>query len=244
MMAGAGAGGHRCLVVFLTPSRLYSVRGALAELEGLMGLFKRSKKEETSFTMPGVLLEDEELMSRIDDSYLNPRVDRKNHPDACQECGWVAPGFRECPKCGDEIERKDKDEGYWFQEVAGESHYREVFERLLEGANRKPDGGVHEWAMVALMPEPSNEYDKNAVQVMASLGGPAERVGYIPRDEAAEVQQVCGQVYRDHRRVIACKGLIEGGYATRGGQRAPYEIRLLLPDVDDLPKRVKEGLSK
>jgi hypothetical protein len=95
--------------------------------------------------------------------------------------------------------------------------------------DRSEDGGVREWVTVVLLPEPSNKYDKNAVMVMATRGGPARHVGYIPRDAAPAVQKACLQAEAIHKKVLACEGLIQGGFQLEDGRPAAYGIRLLLP---------------
>jgi hypothetical protein len=198
-----------------------------------MGLFRRSKEEERRDSLDALVLQDALLVSRID-AFHSGDYPRDKHPDACQRCGNIDPGFRYCRRCGAEIKRKAKYGGFWFQEVADEAHYQEAFEHLLVGADRSEDGGVREWATVALLPEQLNEYHKNAVRVMAARGGPAQHVGYIPWDVAPAVHKACLQVQAIHKMVLACEGLVQGGFRLEDGRPSAYGIQLLLPLSRDI----------
>src|SRR3990172_1780458 len=203
-----------------------------------MGLFRRSKEKERQHGVDALILQDALLVDRID-AFHSGEYPREKHPDTCQACGNIDPGFRYCRRCGEEIKRKPKYGCFWFQEVVGEAHYQEAFEQLLVGTNRSDDGGVREWVTVVLLPEQSNKYDKNAVMVMAAREGPAQHVGYIPRDAAAAVQEACLQVQATHDQVLACEGLIQGGFQLEDGGTAAYGILLLLP----LPRNILNQMN-
>lgn len=204
-----------------------------------MGLFRRTKNEGESEPTT-VLLEDQHLMYRIDTFRSGKwQADGGKHPDACRTCGWVQPGFRYCGRCGQETGRKAKYGGFWFQEVTGEGDRQEAFQRVVAGVERDAGGGVHEWVNAILFPEPDNEHDKNAVKVAVFHREDLDYVGYIPRDEAPAIQKACLQAYATYKRLIACKGLIQGGSRREDGSTAPYEIRLLLP----LPRNMLNLMS-
>lgn len=67
--------------------------------------------------------------------------------------------------------------GSYRQEVAGESNYLDAIRAIV--------GGHTEWTEVTtqalLVPEPTNRYDRNAVQVVID----GNVVGYLPREDAA-----------------------------------------------------------
>jgi hypothetical protein len=69
------------------------------------------------------------------------------------------------------------------------------------------------------------------VGVSVVSGGPAEHVGHIPEPDAAAACRACRQVSGNYSRVVACKGLINGGFMLDGGTTATYGISLLLPPV-------------
>jgi len=189
-----------------------------------------------------VLLQDEQLMHRINACRLGDFV-RENHPDRCPGCGKIEPGFRYCRGCGHQIKRKTKDACFWFQEVAGEAQYQDALERVVEGAERDEDGVVHEWVTAVLITEPSNEPDENAVQVLVAREPQAELVGYIPRDDAAAIFEALAKVYAEHQRLVACKGLIQGGFRRQDGSTSPYGMKLLLPSPRDIPRAAKAALE-
>jgi len=203
-----------------------------------MGLFRRSKEKESQDGLDALVLQDALLVDRID-AFHSGEYPREKHPDTCQSCGNIDPGFRYCRRCGEEIKRKAKYGGFWFQKVTGEARYQEAFGHLLVGADRSEDGGVREWVTVVLLPEQSNKYDKNAVMVMAARSGPAQHVGYIPRDAAPAVQKACLQAQATHDKVLACEGLIQGGFQLEDGRPAAYGIRLLLP----LPRNILNQMN-
>ncbi|MCL5735295.1 MAG: HIRAN domain-containing protein [Actinobacteria bacterium] len=193
-----------------------------------MGLFQRRKEKERPDGVDVLVLQDALLVDRID-AFHSGEYPRDKHPDTCQRCGNIDPGFRYCRCCGEEIMRKPKYGSFWFQEVVGEEDRQEAFAHLLMGADRDEDGGVREWVTVVLLPEQSNTCDENAVMVLATREGPAQHVGYIPRDAAPAVQRACLQAQATHHKVLACEGLVQGGFQLEDGQPASYSIRLLLP---------------
>jgi hypothetical protein len=205
---------------------------------GFMRLFRRSKETERHDSLDALLLQDAALVYRIDEVYSGKHRMNK-HPDACPSCGNIDPGFRYCRRCGEETKRKAKYGCFWFQEVVDEMEYQEAFEHLLEGADRSEDGGVREWVTVALLPEQSNEYHRNAVKVMATRGGPAQHVGFIPWDVAPAVHKACLQAQATHKMVLACEGLVQGGFQLEEGRSADYGIRLLLP----LPREILNQMN-
>jgi len=194
-----------------------------------MGLFRRTKREgEREFNV--VLLEDQPLMYRIDTFRSGEwQGDAGKHPDVCHACGSVQPGFRYCRRCGQETGRKARYGGYWFQEVTDRRDHQEAFERAVAGAERDAGGGVYEWVTAVLIPEPDNAGDKNTVKVVVLHEEDLNHVGYIARGEAPAIQKACLRVHSTYKRLVACKGLIQGGPLDENGSGTPYEIRLLLP---------------
>lgn len=194
-----------------------------------MGLFRRAKRE-SRIESNAVLLEDQHLMYRIDTLRSGEwQGDMAKHPDACRACGWIQPGFRHCRRCGQDTERKAKYGRFWFQEVAGAGDRQEALERAVAGMERDASGGVHQWVNAILIPEPDNKRDKSAVKVVVLHGEDLDHVGYIPRDEAPAIQKACLRVHATYKRVVACKGLVQGGSLGGDGFNASYEIRVLLP---------------
>lgn len=73
--------------------------------------------------------------------------------------------------------------GYDDIDVVGESAYRDIHEELYGQAIGK------QRCRVALAREPNNPYDTNAIAVMVvETDGSARRtIGYVPREDAAEI---------------------------------------------------------
>ena len=76
-----------------------------------------------------------------------------------------------------------KGDGSFSQEVAGESFYGRDFKKL-ENYIKQVDPGEDE-VVFALVPDPSNRHDRNAVRVMAGN----LQLGHLPKETAALVQQ-------------------------------------------------------
>ncbi len=189
-----------------------------------------------------VLLEDVELMQRIDECHSGDFV-RENHPDRCPGCGNIEPGFNYCRRCGHRIKRKGKNAGFCFQEVAGATQHQDALGRSVSAAEREEDGGVYEWMTAVLTAEPFNSDQEKTVKVMANSERPAELLGFIPQDEAAAIYEALMQVYSARKKSVACKALIRGGVRRQDGSTSAYGIRLLLPGSRDIPKAVKAALE-
>jgi hypothetical protein len=84
-------------------------------------------------------------------------------------------------------------------EVVGESYRQDVLRRVVTGdsspyvddlsgrARKIAETEQRRWFRAALVCEPDNEYDRNAVAVYADGVG---RIGYLSRDDAADYQPV------------------------------------------------------
>ena len=94
--------------------------------------------------------------------------------------------------------------------IVGVSHYQAA---LADAAGGKRPGGVEVRTRVGLVPEPDNPHDANAIAVRLDDGG-GERVGYLPREEAARYRRLMDAVAARGRRPV-CEGVILGGDATR-----------------------------
>lgn len=88
-------------------------------------------------------------------------------------------------------------------EVVGESHYQQHLWRLVGG---KQDGVRHP-VVAVLLPEPSNKYDANAIQVQIDGGV----VGYLGRDDAADYVDRVNEIMRATGQAVALEGTVVGG---------------------------------
>lgn len=185
-----------------------------------------------------ILLEDEDLMRRIDECYSGDFV-RENHPDRCPVCGNVEPGSLSCRHCGHRIARKGKNPCFCFQEVAGTLDHQAPLERLVGGSAREEDGGVHEWATVALLAESTEPAEAASVEVRTTGTPSDEPLGHVPPDGAQALDKALRKLNPAYAKFLLCRALVQGGVRRQDGSRSVYTIRLLLPIAKDIPKALR-----
>jgi hypothetical protein len=95
--------------------------------------------------------------------------------------------------------------------VTGAPHYQEA---LAAAAGPKRPGGVQDRRRFALVAEPGNPHDPNAIAVRLETGGPGPTVGYLPRADAERFGRLLDAVAARGRRPVA-EGVILGGDASR-----------------------------
>ena len=110
-----------------------------------------------------------------------------------------------------------------FCAVAGESHYQEAL-RATRGACTETFEGRPSFT-AALVPEPDNDYDENAVAVYSPQG----KLGYLPRDTAREYREVFAEVTRRGSNGGACGAHLTGGEP--GKKFFGVVLRLALPEI-------------
>jgi hypothetical protein len=98
---------------------------------------------------------------------------------------------------------------------------------LLRIAGPKGADGAHLAVVAQLRRDPKNAYDANAVGVWVG----DQRVGYLPRAEAAEVSPRLAQ-----RGAGACavRALINGGWDRGEGDSGFFGVVLYMPEMSDL----------
>ena len=103
-------------------------------------------------------------------------------------------------------------EGSEDLEVVGESHYQDALTEFVTLLGENLRDGVSLAHYVLLVAEPENPYDRNAVSVW--LNG--EKVGYLGRDDAAQLQPGVIRLHKEHGPVaLRCK-VIGGGLRQDG----------------------------
>jgi hypothetical protein len=110
-------------------------------------------------------------------------------------------------------------------EVVGESHYQDALEQLCG----RCEHGVDLTTTAALVPEPGNPYDPNAVAVQ--IGG--RTVGYLARG-AAEAFKPVSERLLAVRRSGLCQARIRGGWEREDGDVGNFGVTLDLADPDEL----------
>ena len=108
-------------------------------------------------------------------------------------------------------------EGRALINVAGESHYQDALHSLAGNA----EGETRLETTAALIPEPTNPHDPNAVKV--EIDG--KLVGYLPRQAAIDYGPMVKEPAERGRTAI-CEAMIAG----RGGVLGVF---LKLPELDD-----------
>lgn len=118
------------------------------------------------------------------------------------------------------------EEGGQELSVTGESHYHAHLAGLMASLRVSPDDR-EVWAVALLVRDPQNKHDRNAVRV-AIHGG---TVGYLSRDDAADIQQWMKKFERQQRPVYVLANV--GGGRTIDGEVGPIGVTLV-----DLPEDV------
>ncbi len=120
-------------------------------------------------------------------------------------------------------------------EVVGESHYRDEIALVVGGTRPEP---VKVVTLATLVPEPTNQYDRNAVGVQ--IGG--RKVGHLSRADAADLAPVLAR--------LTAAGLvgygradIYGGWDRGPTDRGDYGITLYIGDAAHQAERLARGLD-
>jgi hypothetical protein len=94
--------------------------------------------------------------------------------------------------------------------VVGESYYQSAL-RIVTGGRAAGNGlDQHIPVIAALIPEPENPHDKNAVRIDVVMGRETVRVGYIARDIAPDYQPLLLRL-RGQGQLGTCPARIAGG---------------------------------
>ncbi len=109
-----------------------------------------------------------------------------------------------------------QDGGRYRQDVAGESFYQPALWTVAKESG--PVDERRQRATAELHPEPTNEYDPNAIAVHVE----GLKVGYLPREDAVWWVRAIG-----HGDTVPA--LIVGGFTQRDGRTAFLGVRLDLP---------------
>ena len=105
--------------------------------------------------------------------------------------------------------------------VVGVSQYQDAI-RLIAGLGEADERPLWE-GLAILIPEPTNPYDPNAVQVVIET----RLVGYLDRATAARLRPVLQAIAEAERARVAVPCRITGGFRLRDGSRSHLGIQLL-----------------
>jgi len=159
---------------------------------------------------------------------------------------------RKCPSCGQPVFVRTGADGlrhllreadveahvgyFPVLEVAGESHYQRTLERIAGG--RTPHGPRNTEHIAALIPDPANAHDTNAVRVVVmpvrSAANPTLQrgqawglVGYLTRKDAVAYRPVIDAAAAVGA-VIGCMAELTGGWDRGTGDRGFFGVILHL----------------
>lgn len=121
-------------------------------------------------------------------------------------------------------------EGGYIVAAVGESNYQDALCSVC--GSTKWEALRHE-CLAALVPEPSNRYDADAVMVQVE----GELVGYLSRGDAMDYGPAVRR-FAERGKVIACKAMIAG--RGPGSETKNLGIFLHLPDADEALRDAEE----
>ncbi|WP_329063278.1 HIRAN domain-containing protein [Amycolatopsis sp. NBC_01480] len=128
--------------------------------------------------------------------------------------------------------------------VAGESHYQPALFAAARGRVAGQEFDEHLPVTAALTPEPENEWDHHAVRVDVLIDGKPFRVGYLPRELAAEYQPSL-LALGERGFVGTCAARITGGgerfYGIYLHVSRPRDLRVALGLAEPFVARRTEG---
>lgn len=119
-----------------------------------------------------------------------------------------------------------------FCAVAGESHYQDALRATRSICEGEFEG--RPCFTAALVPEPENEYDGNAIAVYSPKG----KLGYLPRDRASDYSPLFVELTRRGYHGGGC-----GAHLTGGEPGKSFGVVLRLSNVDVCIRALAEGPS-
>lgn len=96
------------------------------------------------------------------------------------------------------------DGNYSFKDVVGESNYKQGLKALISQGTKQERENGEVFRDAFLVPEPSNTFDKNAIQVRIA----EHLVGYIAKDRTAEFHNIIAEVKRQGYDYAVVKAVI------------------------------------
>ncbi|HYI15050.1 MAG TPA: hypothetical protein VEX37_06645 [Thermomicrobiales bacterium] len=122
--------------------------------------------------------------------------------------------------------------GRGFVHAVGEASYQEELQEVVDQHGGSNADGVKIEVHVALIPEPSNRHDRNAVSIQME----GRKVAYLSREDAIDYQEVIRHLAR-RKRFGACRAFIFGG----SRDKPSYGVFLDLADPDECLDELKRN---
>jgi hypothetical protein len=142
--------------------------------------------------------------------WFRPRAEATTEDGASRAQGARGPNLMLLPGGGD-------------VHVVGESRYQRELQEIAGGKTRE---GVYLPVVAALVPEPENPADRNAIAVQIE----GKKVGYLSRQDAAAYRALA-QRLRDFEAIGICAGEIRGGWK-RAGDEGYFGVILTLAPAE------------
>ncbi|MBF6763343.1 hypothetical protein FY524_12860 [Acinetobacter baumannii] len=126
---------------------------------------------------------------------------------------------------------------YYF-DVVGESNYQNNLKQIAGGKREKSKQTVFQ---AILKQEPTNPYDKNAIQVYIN----GLLVGYLSKETASELSKILGNLGFNNECLLQVNAIVIGGWINKSSEGS-YGVRLDLPEDLDLIRNLitTESLEK
>jgi hypothetical protein len=129
--------------------------------------------------------------------------------------------------------------------VVGESHCQQALHIVAHGQAAGDTLAEHIKVTAALVPEPENDWDRNAVRVDVVVDKRTVKVGYLPREIAAEIQPELLDLRRQGRLGV-CAARIAGGGSKFYGiyLQLGYasDIRAMVGALDPIARRTPSSV--
>lgn len=109
--------------------------------------------------------------------------------------------------------------------VAGTSYRQKELRKI---AGKKTKDGVDVPVIAALVPDTGNKHDRNAVSVQID----GTLVGYLPSDEAADLQRHLIKFRKKTKTHVAVNGKILGGWKRGRKDEGNYGVRVFFDPAD------------
>lgn len=111
-------------------------------------------------------------------------------------------------------------------DIVGESHYQKNLDAICGG---RTEDGVYFKCVAALVPDPDNRHDANAVRVelVPDTGGNARQVGHLSRGDALEYSEQM-EALGLSGRIGFCRAKIVGGWDRGKRDRGHFGVKLNL----------------
>jgi hypothetical protein len=110
--------------------------------------------------------------------------------------------------------------------VIGESNYQSHLKQIA-GDHGKQSACIDVLAL--LLPEPTNQYDKNAVRVFIQ----GETVGFIPKEHCITYLRRLTALKLSRTSATTCDAQVMGGFIGKDGKRASYGVVLNIKPFND-----------